>query len=63
VYADGKIYFFDEPGKSYVVKPTRDLEVLATNQLDEGCMASPAVVGRSLVVRTITHLYRIENRP
>jgi outer membrane protein assembly factor BamB len=63
VYADGKIYCFDEGGKSYVIKPTRDLEVMATNQLDDGCMASPAVAGRSLIVRTITHLYRIENRP
>jgi outer membrane protein assembly factor BamB len=62
VYADGKIYFFDEAGKSTVIKASRELEVLATNQLDAGCMASPAVVGRSLIVRTTTHLYRIEKQ-
>ena len=37
-------------------------EVLATNQLDEGFMASAAVSGESLIVRTVSHLYRIEDR-
>jgi len=32
---------------------------VATNRLTEGCMASPAVVGDSLVIRTRTRLYRI----
>jgi len=36
------------------------LKVLATNKLDEGCMASPAVVGKAIYLRTRTHLYRIE---
>ncbi|MEZ6073947.1 MAG: hypothetical protein R3C10_27620 [Pirellulales bacterium] len=35
-------------------------ELLATNTLEAGCMASPAVVGDALIVRTKTHLYRIE---
>jgi hypothetical protein len=34
-------------------------ELLAENRLDDGCMASPAVVGDDLVIRTKTHLYRI----
>ena len=33
--------------------------LLAENRLEAGCMASPAVVGDDLVVRTKTHLYRI----
>jgi len=33
---------------------------VATNALDSGCLASPAVVGNALIIRTNTHLYRIE---
>lgn len=59
VYADGKIYFFDEAGTCPVLEPGREFKLLATNQLDAGCMASPAVADDSLIVRTKTHLYRI----
>jgi len=59
VYADGKLYFFSQEGVCPVLKPDREFNLLATNQLDEGCMASPAVVENSLLVRTRTHLYRI----
>ena len=34
--------------------------MLAVNQLDDGFMASPAVAGKALILRTKTHLYRIE---
>jgi len=34
--------------------------VLSRNKLDEGCMASPAVVGNSLLVRTKKNLYRFD---
>jgi outer membrane protein assembly factor BamB len=61
IYADGRIYFFDQSGKSTVIEAALKHRVLAVNQLDEGCMASPAVSGRALYVRTKTHLYRIED--
>ena len=38
----------------------REFKVLAENFLDDGFMASPAVDGRALYLRTRTHLYRIE---
>lgn len=60
IHADGRIYFFDQEGKATVIRASRDYEVLAVNQLDEGCMASPAVYGNALIVRTPSHLYRIE---
>jgi len=60
IHADGRLYFFDEKGKAMVVKIGRTYEALATNTLGDGCMASPAVAGKSLIVRTKTHLYRIE---
>jgi outer membrane protein assembly factor BamB len=63
VYADGKIYFFDEDGAAPVIEPGPQFKLLAENHLDAGCMASPAIVGNSLIVRTKTHLYRIEKTP
>jgi outer membrane protein assembly factor BamB len=61
LFADGKIYFLNEEGVTTVIRPGRTCEILATNHLDDGCMASPAVVGAAIVVRTKTHLYRIES--
>ncbi len=57
--ADGRVYFFDEAGKTTVIEAGRTFRVLAENQLDEGFMASPAAAGRALFLRTRTHLYSI----
>jgi outer membrane protein assembly factor BamB len=58
--ARGRLYVCDEDGTTLVVaaNPER-FELLAENRLEAGCMASPAVVGDDLVIRTKTHLYRI----
>lgn len=61
IYADGRIYLFDQQGTSTVIKPGRKLEVLAANTLASGFMASPAVAGKAFFLRTKTHLYRIES--
>jgi outer membrane protein assembly factor BamB len=61
IYGDGRIYFCDQDGKTTVVKPGHDSEVVATNSLDDGCLASPAVDGRAIILRTKTHLYRVES--
>jgi len=61
VYADGRLYFFNEQGTTTVLKPGRTFEVLATNTLADGFMASPAVSGKAFFLRTRTHLYRIES--
>ncbi|MFT5467023.1 MAG: outer membrane protein assembly factor BamB [Verrucomicrobiales bacterium] len=60
IYADGKIWCFDEDGKSTVIEAGREFKIVAQNELDAGCMGSPAVSGNALFVRTRTHLYRIE---
>ena len=62
VYADGRLYFFDNDGAAFVALPGRQWKKLAVNKLDDGCMASPAVAGKALFVRTKTHLYRIEKK-
>lgn len=59
VLADGRIFFLDEDGRTTVIKPGTTFEVLATNTLDGGTLASMAVAARSLFIRTATHLYRI----
>jgi outer membrane protein assembly factor BamB len=61
IFGDGRIYFCDQDGQSTVIKPGREFELLATNALEDGCMASPAVDGKAIILRTKTHLYRIES--
>jgi len=61
VYADGRIYFFDEEGKTAVVEAGRTFKLLAENTLGDGFMASPAIAGKAFIVRSRTHLYRIES--
>jgi outer membrane protein assembly factor BamB len=62
ICADGRLYFFSQDGTTTVLKPGRALEVLATNTLANGFMASPAVDGKAFYLRTRTHLYRIEGK-
>jgi outer membrane protein assembly factor BamB len=63
LYADGKMFLFDqEDGKTLVGEVNKGWKLLATNKLDDGCMATPAVAGKALFVRTRTHLYRIEQK-
>jgi outer membrane protein assembly factor BamB len=60
IYADGRLYFFNQSGETTVLKPGCTFQILATNTLSEGFMASPAVAGKALILRTKTSLYRIE---
>lgn len=71
IYADGRLYFFSLEGATTVIEPGREFKVLATNHLateaplddprrGPGFMASPAVVGDALFLRTRYHLYRVE---
>ena len=59
IHANGMIYSFSSHGDCIVFKAKKEgLEILAHNKLPNGCMASPAVVGDSLLVRTKDTLYR-----
>jgi len=60
ISAAGRVYFFSEDGNATVIEAGRTFKILAQNSLDEGFMASPAIDGRALYLRTRTHLYRIE---
>lgn len=62
VLAGGRVYFFNEDGKTTVIEAGREFKVLAENLLDDGFMASPAVAGNALILRTRTHIYLVEER-
>ena len=59
VFADGRIYFLNEDGVATAIAPGRVFRRLATSTLDGGALASMAVSGGSIFIRTDTHLYRI----
>ncbi|HEV8541399.1 MAG TPA: PQQ-binding-like beta-propeller repeat protein [Verrucomicrobiae bacterium] len=56
----GRVYFFDQDGRTTVIEAGREFKVLAKNQLSDGFMSSPAVTRNSLILRTKTNLYRID---
>lgn len=60
LYANGLIYCFGQKGEIPVFKASRELEIVAENKLNDGFNASPAVAGESLILRSKTHLYRIQ---
>lgn len=62
LYADGRIYCFNQDGKATVFAAAREYKELAVNELQDGFMASPAVSGKALFLRTKTQLYRIEEK-
>ena len=62
IYADGKLYFTSKQGDITVLTASRDKpEELASNELNAEFIASPAVAGDSLLLRSTTHLYCIAN--
>ena len=60
LYADGRIYFSSEEGVTTVIAPEDAFRTLAANQIDGRHMASLAVAGTAIFLRSDTHLYRIE---
>jgi hypothetical protein len=63
LYADGRIYLFNERQGTTVIQPGREYKELAVNTLNRSrIMASPAPAGNAIFLRTDTHLYRIEKQ-
>ena len=57
---NGKVFFLDENGVTYVLKAGRKFEMLGTNRLDpkkDMCMATPAIAGNKLLIRTDSQVY------
>ncbi|MEM7233173.1 MAG: hypothetical protein AAF517_13440 [Planctomycetota bacterium] len=60
IYVGELIYFFNHEGVATVIRPGKTFDLVVKNKLADGFMASPAVAGRALYLRTRSHLYRIE---
>jgi outer membrane protein assembly factor BamB len=64
VAANGKLYLSTEEGDVVVLRLGDTFEVLATNRLaDQSFIASPAIVGGDIYLRSRTHLFRISEGP
>jgi outer membrane protein assembly factor BamB len=60
VLAGGHLYFPTEDGDVVVAKAGPTFDIVATNTLsDQSFIASPAVAGGDLYLRSRTHLFRI----
>jgi outer membrane protein assembly factor BamB len=59
--SDGKIYCLNEDGTTFVLKAGDSFELVATNSLGEGDMgmATPAIAGDTLLLRTGAALYAL----
>ncbi|HXW05340.1 MAG TPA: PQQ-binding-like beta-propeller repeat protein [Vicinamibacterales bacterium] len=57
VAADQKVYIASEEGVVVVLDAGAEFKVLATNKLDGGILATPALVDRHIYVRTDSYLY------
>ena len=58
---NGKIFCLSEDGDTFVIQAGAEYKLLGKNSLDEMCMATPAIVRGSLIIRTASKLYRISN--
>ena len=59
VAADGKIYFVSQTGETVVVKAGREPTILARNDLGERLVASPAISGGRIFLRSDGTLFAI----
>ncbi len=59
VAGDGKIYIASEDGDVYVLKAGPTFQVLATNSMGESILASPAVSGGVIYIRTASRIVAV----
>ncbi len=58
---NGKIFALSEEGDTYVIEAGREFRLLGVNSLEDWAMATPALVGDRLLIRTRSRLYSIRN--
>jgi outer membrane protein assembly factor BamB len=58
----GKVFCLSEDGVTFVVEAGRNYKLLHTNRLedDDMCMATPAIAGDNLLIRTAARLYCLQ---
>jgi outer membrane protein assembly factor BamB len=63
VAGDGKIYLLSETGETLVLRAGRTPQVIARNAIDGRTLASPAIAGGRLFIRTDDHIIAISGGP
>jgi outer membrane protein assembly factor BamB len=63
VASNGKLYFTSEDGEIHVVKAGPKYELLASNNVGEVCMATPAISDGTLFIRTMKHVIGVAEAP
>ena len=63
VAVDGKLFITSQDGDTYVMKAGPVYEILGTNSLGDGVVASLAIAGDSVYIRAEKNLYRIRQAP
>jgi len=59
VAAAGRLYLTSEEGDVYVVRAGKEFELLATNPVGEIVMATPAISGDTLFIRSLGHVFAL----
>lgn len=60
---NGRLYVTSEDGKVNVIEAGPEYKKLATNEVGESCMATPAISDGMLLVRGQKHLFALAGRP
>jgi outer membrane protein assembly factor BamB len=59
---NGKLFALSEDGDTFVMQPGAEFKVVRKNSLDEMSMATPAIAGGSLIIRTASNVYCIRKK-
>jgi outer membrane protein assembly factor BamB len=59
VAVDGKIFFTNDEGETFVLRAGSTFDLARVNQIGERTLASPALVDGRWYIRTVDHLYAI----
>lgn len=60
ILAKERLYFFGMDGDVVVTKAATEFKVLARGKFADGFMATPAVTGKALILRTKSAVYRVD---
>jgi outer membrane protein assembly factor BamB len=58
----GKLFCLSEEGQTFVIAAGEEFKLLHVNALDDMALATPAIVGERLLIRTEHHLYSIRRK-
>ena len=61
IFSNGRIYCFSMTGNGVVFAASPEFKRLSQGKFADGFMASPAVTGKALILRTKSAVYRVEN--